>query len=525
MKLSSDAAVLRITYEGITNWVSLTDFDKKSIQSLPTICRQTIPAVTADPVNGIGAEAEVPGANISTISVQRLIIAVQAATYYTSIDRTIDVGMMNYANVLVNFKVEWEAYQMLRDEDEPKVPKVNDRDNDRKIIRWAPIFSDYLSRCYGAKGPLRYIIRDEVAVPAEADDPLGANEYYGASGSLLEELVTRLPHTGAIYRNDNATVYIKIEEAVRGTSCESTIKPFARVKNGRGAYEALIANHAGDEKYRNISKKRLKYLQSVKWTGRSYPLENHVNQHRTCYDDLRDCAIHITVSVPTQEQRVEYLIDSITCGDATLQAAIGLVRADTNNMRSNFDTTASSLIEVDPYKRSTKGNKPGSREANVSAISFHGGRGETGVDLRWHPTEDFKALPDDQREELNEWLHNTPEGNKVRDANLKKKKTSGKRKSEEKDKKKSGKSEAAWKKVLKKKMKTDKGVASVMSVLADVEKTNSTFASALKEAADQNEGETQVSSVDADSNLAKATPSTQIKLNAIMKNGNKKGNK
>ena len=74
-------------------------------------------------------------------------------------------------------------------------------------------------------------------------------------------------------------------------------------------------------------------------------------------------------------------------------------------------------------------------------------------------------------------------------------------------------------------MKTDKGVASVMSVLADVEKTNSTFASALKEAADQNEGETQISSVDADSNLAKATPSTQIKLNAIMKNGNKKGNK
>ena len=32
MKLSSDAAVLRLTYEGITNYDSLLDFDTKSIE-------------------------------------------------------------------------------------------------------------------------------------------------------------------------------------------------------------------------------------------------------------------------------------------------------------------------------------------------------------------------------------------------------------------------------------------------------------------------------------------------------------
>jgi len=80
--------------------------------------------------------------------------------------------------------------------------------------------------------------------------------YYGESGSLVEELIARLPHNGPIFKNDNATVFQKVEEAARGTSCESRIKAFSRKKDGRGAYLALISNHAGDIKYRAIAKKR-----------------------------------------------------------------------------------------------------------------------------------------------------------------------------------------------------------------------------------------------------------------------------
>ena len=68
------------------------------------------------------------------------------------------------------------------------------------------------------------------------DVPLGQNAYYGASGGLADELVARLPHIGPIYKNYNAAVYQKIEEAARGTSVESTIKPFSRRKDGRGDY-------------------------------------------------------------------------------------------------------------------------------------------------------------------------------------------------------------------------------------------------------------------------------------------------
>ena len=45
-----------------------------------------------------------------------------------------------------------------------------------------------------------------------------------------------------------------ISKAVTGTTVESTIKSFVRAKDGRGAYRALLTNHAGEAKYRAMVK-------------------------------------------------------------------------------------------------------------------------------------------------------------------------------------------------------------------------------------------------------------------------------
>ena len=37
---------------------------------------------------------------------------------------------MHYGNVLSTFKIEWEAYKEIMSEDDPKVPKIVDRDGD-----------------------------------------------------------------------------------------------------------------------------------------------------------------------------------------------------------------------------------------------------------------------------------------------------------------------------------------------------------------------------------------------------------
>ena len=111
-------------------------------------------------------------------------------------------------------------------------------------MRWAPIFKDYLVSTFGSRGLLNCVLRGNPTFPNEIDNPLLPGCYYGESGSLISEIEARLPHDGPIYKNDNGSVYMKIEEAVRRTSVESTIKPFSRHKDERGAFQALITNHA-----------------------------------------------------------------------------------------------------------------------------------------------------------------------------------------------------------------------------------------------------------------------------------------
>ena len=104
MKLSSDASVLRLTHEGITSLASLTDFDDKAIKYLPKVCKDDIAEILLDADNGIDAEPRVNGANISSISVQRLIVAADAARYYQAVGRTLTIANMHYINVLKQFR-------------------------------------------------------------------------------------------------------------------------------------------------------------------------------------------------------------------------------------------------------------------------------------------------------------------------------------------------------------------------------------------------------------------------------------
>ena len=86
-------------------------------------------------------------------------------------------------------------------------------------------------------------------------------------------------------------------------------------------------------------------------------------------------------------------------------------------MRNDFEGAASSLIEVNPYRRTSRNS---TRGANVSAIDYSAGWGKTGVDLRFYPKEKFLALPQDQQDELREWI-TTKEGKKSKKEFFKKK--------------------------------------------------------------------------------------------------------
>ena len=523
MKLSSDASVLRITHEGVTDLSSLRDFDKDSIESLPRACSRAIIAVVADPENGIEAEPAVPASNVSTVSVHRLTVAANASRYYFSINRALTFGNMHYNNVLDGFKTDYAAYLTLKKQDSPDVPLISDKDKDKKVIKWLPLFDDAMSRTFGAKGPLMYVIRENDAVPEEVDDPLDNNRHYGASGSLLEELSKRLPHTGSIFRDDNKTVFMAISKAATGTSVESTIKTFSRTNNGRGAYFALRANHAGDIKYRAIVKSRMNLLTNIKWNGRSYPLETHISNHRQAADDLRECNSHINNQIPDESQRVEYLLDSISNQDSALQAAIGNIRADSNGMRSQFENSSAHMLEVDPYRRAARNQGKPDKTAQISDARFTAGRGDSGVDLRWHPRREFLDLSQSQKDELIAWQKSSA-GKKAL-----KKRATGQRGGIKREG--DGNSSGHWKKKMKKAMKTPEGLAHIMSIMAEEEEKLSAYVSSLRSslqpstlppvpagapAAAPSAPPIQVGSVEATySNL-----STKVKLQSILKRKN-----
>ena len=95
------------------------------------------------------------------------------------------------------------------------------------------------------------------------------------------------------------------------------------------------------------------------------------------------------------------MLDSIECVDAFLLAQLANIRASTT-LREDFEASVTLILPVDPVARK-KGKNETNRQLDISSIEFKKGIGKTGVELRFHPTPEFKKLSDEQIAELYEW--------------------------------------------------------------------------------------------------------------------------
>ena len=168
----------------------------------------------------------------------------------------------------------------------------------------------------------------------------------------------------------------------------------------------------------------------------------------------------MTTLVPGEEQRVQYLIDSIDSVEQAIQATIGLIRNNMNEMRSSFEKSASALIDVDPF---VKGRNRGHRgTANISSLEYTE-RGGSGVDLRWHTPSEYRLLSKELKDELHQWQQSAAGKeviNKSKEEYQSRKKGKGKGKNVDTPKKR--------KKWLSKYAKQPIGRAHIMSLLAKV---------------------------------------------------------
>ena len=113
---------------------------------------------------------------------------------------------MSYTSVFTTFKIDHEACLSVKGEDDSKVQKINDMENDLKIIRWYPIFKERISNSYGSCRPFICFLREDTTAPEDVMDHLLSSFYYGERSSLISELESLLPHGRSILKNDNASV-------------------------------------------------------------------------------------------------------------------------------------------------------------------------------------------------------------------------------------------------------------------------------------------------------------------------------
>ena len=405
----------RLAAEGLSTVSDFQDFKEDQITQAIKNMKTAIPAIPgiAEVVDGQGnvVQAAVPGTPgvppclVPAKCVLRLKVASIAYHYYVDTGRTPTPANMNYSLVLRGFYEEFEAIEKMRDSDALTVPHLSKTNT---VIRWVESFKDHLSRSFGVRNcPLTYLIRADATVEPEANAPLAPGKAYSEKhGSLLEEMVNRLSHNDTLYKLDNGALFTKLDEATRSTIYAPIIKPYSKSKNGRDAFLALIGSHAGNDKWEQIQKEKTKYLLNTKWNGRQFGLDKFCNLHRSAYIALEEASTHVQFQLPNEFSRVGYLLDNIENNDPDLRAAIASIRANTNNMRNNFEAAVTFMLPMCPYRKAkSNSNKNGDQFAEISDANAlkNFTSSKTGVDFRWHTPEEYKKLSKAQRIELYKW--------------------------------------------------------------------------------------------------------------------------
>ena len=295
-----------------------------------------------------------------------------------------------------------------------------------KVSKFLPIgkflemFEEQMNSILGIrKAPLAYVLREEVEPPNIVNEPLDErNDSMPHSvnyDGFYEELIVRFSHDDPAFRIDNKTVFNHLNNGLAGTIYQSSLKPFSRTKNGRGAIMALKLHHMGSARWQQLVEDSDKKLNRYEWNGKSqrFTLTKHINIHRMAHNDILRASEHIRVSIPPEEQRVTRLLNSLKSTDPRIISVKTQVYADPNGLGVDFEQVADLLMRSAPQEDKT------TLHHRISAIkgkevSRLSSRGKSGVEFRYYKRAEYNRLTKEQKAELYEWrnsINNT--NNKV----------------------------------------------------------------------------------------------------------------
>lgn len=401
--------------EGITHPEDLEEFEDDDFKLIIENLRKP-PGLMPDPNHN---DANVPAPLIprpayvfGAKNAKRIKIAANAVRYYSEIDRVLSPENMHYTNVLKEFHQQWQSLLQKREDNDPVVPCIS---KSLPIMKWTESFKDFLGQVVGQRMiPLVYLTREN-EIPSNPAPPLLPNcPYSEVHGSIEGELIARASFTHTLFKDDDAKLFQYIEEATRTTQYAASIRPFASRKQGRAAYQALLAQYAGKDKWQQELKTQEAFIHTRIWKGNSnFSLEAFITQHRNAHVRMERCAEVIPHQLPNERTRVIHLLDAIQCHDTALQAALAHVASNDQpgGMMERFEETAAYLLKFDPVAKKRKTNASGNQMQQISSVSERGNttnkfkpnKGSTGVELRYHRPSEYRSLSDAQRDELKEY--------------------------------------------------------------------------------------------------------------------------
>ena len=400
--------VAQLHNEGITTVPDLVDFDKDSLRQIADNLRR--PGGRIQDPNDPNSTIPTPPFVFGAKSQMRLEVACHLIRFYETVGRPLTAANISWEPVMRRFGEIWKSLVKRKAHDDPVVPLIS---RALPVMRWTESFRDHLHRCIGSRHiPLAYVIRENVVVPMPCPALDNNQPYSEVHGSVEEDLINRADHTHGLYREDNALVYFKLEEATRGTAQADTISPYQKKKDGRAAYLALLSQYAGSDKWEAILKNKNNMLNTRKWKGTgNFPLESFIQLHRAAFVSMKAASQHVDYQLPNEHTRVTYLLDAIECSDAKLQAAMASVEEDDIGKRIDFEKAATALLPKDPVaKKRQSAKRPSAEISNIEGTATDGraGIGKSGVHYRYYKPEEYDKLNAEQKRELAMWRVKNP---------------------------------------------------------------------------------------------------------------------
>jgi hypothetical protein len=379
---------------------SLQCFDDNRVKSLCATLRKPGGTI-AGPVAADGSITAIPnpGVYVASKAEMNLMSACFMARHYQRTQRiltTTDVVMPRIQR-FTQFKEAEEAYK--EPSDTLKLIKPE------KIMDFIDDWPDHIALYNGQQGrPLSYVLRESATVKPEADEP-SFGETNTTFVSLRDEITTRASHQGMEFSIDNARVFELLNDAVNEhKNVKTWINPFAKRKDGRGAWLAFKSHYRGSSEMESIEVAAEKQLTSLIYSGerQRYSFETHVSKHRKAHQELEKA----TGAALPDGTKVRRLLDSLQV--ASLAVPIATIKAQ-DNLRLDFDACVNFL-------KSFILSSPNTEQRNVSAVrrerygkrrgggNKYNGRTVKGKDKssldRYYKPEEWHALSDETKKEI-----------------------------------------------------------------------------------------------------------------------------